>query len=579
MPEHTTNSHASAVPSIRAQADGMPSPEDVHERVHTAASRQTGTTESGKTLDVDALMGRVRQEMAKRGAATEGWFDPVDETVTGAHWRPAAQRLPDRDQFALADFLRFDDEDFIDVAYRTLLRRPANDEGSRSYLDALRHGVISKVEVLGLIRFSDEGRRQSVHVAGLLRPYKLHRWRRLPVIGWFLSMGMAVARLPRLALRLQGIEAAAAHETQALGRWVNHIDVAVAKRLLRAEDDLRALRSELDEVNTAFKTALAALNARLEAHEPAFKTALAALNARVEAHETKAHESNLQHEAALASLKDWIRDDQRSLRSALDRLTVFLDTMMRQRARGVESGGANQIHALEQQQALNQQYASFENTFRGERNEIKKRVAYYLESLANAGIEPGRDDVILDLGSGRGEWLEVLAERGYRGRGVDLNREMLKESQARGHEVVEADVLDYLKAQESGSFAAISSMHLVEHLPYATLVELLDEALRVLRPGGVLILETPNPENVRVGSCMFYMDPTHLNPIPPLLLQWLVQVHGFEQATIERLSEHRGKPDLVPVPDDVPGSAQINQLIEWFTVPPDYAVIARRPLS
>jgi len=561
MPQSTTNSHASAFASAATQADEAPAQQEMNERIHKGASRQSVVSDSGKALDVDAVMSQVRHEMARRGAATEGWFDPVDETVTGAHWRPAAPRLPERDQFALADFLRFDDEDFIDVAYRTLLRRPANDEGSSSYLDALRHGAVSKVEVLGSIRFSDEGRRQAVHVDGLLLPYKLRRWRRLPVVGWFLGMGMAVARLPRLTLRLQGMEASAAHETQMLGRWVNRIDAAVAKRLLRAEDELLALRNEFEEVGRAFKAA----TAKLEAHE-------AELHESYIRHEAKLHESDIRHEAALASLNERVRKDQRSLRGTLDRLTVFLDMTMRQHAGGTELGAAGQAQEQEQQ------YASFENTFRGERDQIKERVTYYLGSLAKAGIEPGGDDVILDLGSGRGEWLEVLAERGYCGRGVDLNREMVKESQTRGQEVVEADVLGYLKAQDSDSFAAISSMHLVEHLPHATLVQLLDEVLRVLRPGGVLILETPNPENVRVGSCMFYMDPTHLNPIPPLLLQWLVQAHGFEQATIERLSEHRGEPDLVPVPEDVPGAPQINQMIEWFTVPPDYAVIACKPL-
>jgi O-antigen chain-terminating methyltransferase len=549
MPESTTNLNTN--PSARAakQADDTPARHDMNARTHADAPRQSVVSDSGNALDVDAVMSRVRHEMAKRGAGTEGWFDPLDETVTGAHWRPAAPRLPDRDQFALADFLRFDDEDFVDVAYRTLLRRPANDEGSRSYLDALRHGAASKVEVLGSIRFSDEGRRHSVHVDGLLRPYKLHRWRRLPVIGWFLGMGMAVARLPRLALRLQGMEASSAHETQALGRWVNRIDAAVAKRLLHAEDDrhklhgdLQALRGEFDKANAE----LAAATTRLESHE-----------------------------SALAAFNDRVRNDQRSLRTALDRLSVFLDTMMQQRS----DGGGPPVPDQARARTMEQHYASFEKIFRGERGEIKRRVAHYLGTLAAAGIQPGEDDIIIDLGSGRGEWLEVLAEHGFRGRGVDLNRGLLKESEALGHEVVEADVLAYLKIQDNDSIAAVTSMHMVEHLPHAILIQLLDESLRVLRPGGVLVLETPNPENVLVGSCRFYMDPTHLNPIPPPLLQWTVQACGFDQVTIERLSEHRGKPDLVPVAEDSPGAAQINQMIAWFTAAPDYAIVARKPAT
>jgi O-antigen chain-terminating methyltransferase len=572
MPEPTPPSCANAFADAAKGADDIPAPHEVNERVSAETSRQSGAPGNGKGLDVDAIMSRVRHEVAKRGATTEGWFDPMGETITGAHWRPVAPRLPPRDQYALSDFLRFNDEDLVDVAYRTLLRRPANDDGSRSYVDALRHGAVSKVEVLGSIRFSDEGRRQSVHVDGLLRPYTLHRWRRIPVVGWFVGMGMALVRLPRLALRLQGMEAAAAHETQALGRWVNHVDAAVAKRMLRTEDDLRALRDEFSELNRAFEAA----TARLEANEAKLHESNTRRQAEIkesnDRYEAMLHDSAVRHDAALKSLNERVLKDQRSLRGMLDRLTVFLDATMRQHADGAATGPHEQTPSREQQ------YLSFENAFRGDRGEIKDRVAYYLDPLAKAGIEPAGENVILDLGSGRGEWLEVLAERGYCGRGVDLNREMVKESQARGHEVVEADVLSFLKAQEGDSFAAISSMHLIEHLPHAALIQLLDEAVRVLRPGGVLILETPNPENVRVGSCMFYMDPTHLNPIPPLLLQWLVQTRGFEQATIERLSDHRGKPDLVPVSEDVPGAAQINQMVEWFTVPPDYAVIARKPL-
>lgn len=502
-----------------------------------------------RTLDVDAIMRRVRSELSKRGMAGDGTSGPAAQTLAGTHWRPVAPRLSERDRYVPADFFRFDDEDFIDVAYRTLLRRPANDKGSRDYLAALRSGAASKIEILGLIRFSEEGMRQSVHVDGLLLPYKLHRWRRFPIVGWFLGMGMALARLPRLARQLQVIEASAARETQALGRWANRLDVAATKRVLQGEYESSVLREELAKASAETRK-LAAIQEALDA---------------------TVRDNDDEHKAEFAKLNEALRSDHRRLLAMLERLTVYLDGAARQPAAG---GGA----IASESQSMEQQYASFEEVFRGERNQIKQRVAHYLGVLAAAGIVPDGGEIILDLGSGRGEWLEVLAEHGYRARGVDLNQGMLKESEARGHDVIEADVLSYLKAQDGDSFAAITSMHLVEHLPHPALVQLLDEALRVLRPGGVLILETPNPENVLVGSCTFYMDPTHLNPIPPLLLQWLVQARGFEQAAIERLSEHRGEPEMLPVSDTVPGAAQINRMIDRFTAPPDYAVIARKCL-
>lgn len=629
-----------------------------------SAQRAAGPEERPSSVpapDAKEIMTRVRAEIARRrgGNVTLGESVESGTPVTVLEyplpsWQPVATRLPDKPQYALNDFLRFDDADFVDVAYRTLLRRPADPEGRLGYLDALRSGAISKVEILGLIRFSNEGRSQVVHVDGLLLPYKLHRWRHVRVVGWLLGMGMAIARLPRLAWRLQGMEASAARETQELGRLLNHVEDALKSRFADVDGTLGGLRAELaqsvmsrvealrvvsarvgalqatvEAANGALRASdverasqHAAVNETLAAHEArhsefaealqsgttklrrnveAVSAALQASNSdrasqhaevreTLTAHEVRRAEfaAALQasdaarlrgysetvnrltvHDAALARLEEQTRSDHRALRAVLDRLAVFLDASARQ-VRKATDGDEDDEPSLEEQ------YESFEQTFRGDREQIKQRAAHYLGTLAAAGIAPGDEGVVLDLGSGRGEWLEVLAEHGYHGRGVDSNRGMLKASESRGHEVVEADALAYLRAQPDGSFATITSMHMVEHMPHPVVIQLLDEALRALRPGGLLILETPNPENVLVGSCMFYMDPTHLHPIPPPLLQWTVQVRGFEQVAIERLAEHRGSADLTPVSDEVPGAAQINQMVAWFTAPPDYAVIARK---
>ena len=272
-----------------------------------------------QTLDVDAIMRRVRSELSKRGVVDDGNSGPATQTIAGTHWRPVASRLPERDRYVPADFFRFDDEDFIDVAYRTLLRRPANDKGSRDYLAALRSGAASKIEILGLIRFSEEGMRQSVHVDGLLLPYKLHRWRRLPVVGWFLGMGMALARLPRLARQLQVIEASAARETQALGRWVNRLDAAATKRLLQAESESSLLRDDLAKASTEIRKVAAAQEA---------------LDATLEALDSTLRDNDAGHKAELAKLNEALRSDHRRLLAMLERLTVYLDGATRQPAAG-----------------------------------------------------------------------------------------------------------------------------------------------------------------------------------------------------------------------------------------------------
>ncbi|MGH8128170.1 MAG: methyltransferase domain-containing protein [Gammaproteobacteria bacterium] len=634
--------------------------------VQPVAGPAGSSTEPSSTPQLSAgeVMARVRAEVARQRAGNALPVAPIESGVTpgpgNVHdhplpaWQPAAVRLPEQAQYVLNDFLRFNDADFIEVAYEKLLRRPADPEGLSGCLSALRSGALGKVEILGLIRFSEEGRRQGVHVNGLLLPYKLHRWRHVRVLGWFLGMGVAVWRLPRLAWRLQGMEASAAHEAQETGRLLGRIENAVERRFVDTDGAINSMRTELAQSMISRVEGLRVVSARIEALQATVEStgeALrasdrerasqhAAVNETLAAHEARhaefaetlqgsttelhrhieavsnalqasdaerasqraevketlaAHEASRAefaqalgasdagrlreyreaanrltvHDAALARLEEQTRSDHRALRAVLDRLTVFLDASARQARKGSDES--------DEEPSLQEQYASFEQTFRGEREQIKQRAAHYLGTLASAGIEPGDAGAVLDLGSGRGEWLEVLAEHGHHGRGVDSNRGMLRASEARGHDVVEADALDYLHAQPNGSFAAITSMHMVEHMPYPVVIQLIEEALRVLRPGGVLILETPNPENVLVGSCMFYMDPTHLHPIPPPLLQWTVQVRGFEQVEIERLSENRGSPDLLPVSAEVPGAEQINQMVAWFTAPPDYAVVARKP--
>lgn len=96
-----------------------------------------------------------------------------------------------------------------------------------------------------------------------------------------------------------------------------------------------------------------------------------------------------------------------------------------------------------------------------------------------------------------------------------------------------------LQSQADQSLIALTGFHIAEHLPFEVLQLLVMHTLRVLKPGGLLILETPNPENVSVGTCSFYMDPTHNHPLPPPLLEFLPIHYGFNRAITVRLQEKR----------------------------------------
>ena len=152
-------------------------------------------------------------------------------------------------------------------------------------------------------------------------------------------------------------------------------------------------------------------------------------------------------------------------------------------------------------------YRSFEERHRGSVEEIKRRLSFYLPFLAGLkDIYP--DGVIADIGCGRGEWLEILNENGIVNIGVDLDDGMLARAREAGLNVQKMDCLQFLQSQADQSLIALTGFHIAEHLPFEVLQQLVMHTLRVLKPGGLLILETPNPENVSVGTCSFYMDPT-----------------------------------------------------------------------
>jgi SAM-dependent methyltransferase len=208
-------------------------------------------------------------------------------------------------------------------------------------------------------------------------------------------------------------------------------------------------------------------------------------------------------------------------------------------------------------------YRAFEERHRGSREAIMQRLRIYLPFvLPVAHAHP--DAVCLDLGCGRGEWLQLLGEHGLAAEGVDLDAGMLEAARAQGLRVRQADAIGVLQELPEAQLAVVSAFHLAEHLPFEDLKTLVAQACRVLMPGGLLILETPNPDNLQVATSNFYLDPSHRKPIPAALLAFLTEHAGFARSKVLGLQQSPGlrfKSDLNL--QDVLGGAS-----------PDYAVIA-----
>jgi len=219
--------------------------------------------------------------------------------------------------------------------------------------------------------------------------------------------------------------------------------------------------------------------------------------------------------------------------------------------------------------ALDSFYLSFENRFRGSRTEIKKRIQFYLPFLASAHAgKKGRP--ILDLGCGRGEWLELLKENKLNARGVDLNSAMIAQCKEHHLDVIYRDALDYMRSLRANSQGGVTGFHIIEHLPFETLMDFFREARRILKPGGVAMFESPNCKNLVVGAANFNIDPTHRNPVFPETAELMLQSHGFERIRIEYLTP------VADVQFDA-GTKELATLKDLLYGPQDFGIIAYKP--
>ena len=214
-------------------------------------------------------------------------------------------------------------------------------------------------------------------------------------------------------------------------------------------------------------------------------------------------------------------------------------------------------------------YLDFENQHRGTREEIKSRLMVYLPLLRSADLGSSQMP-ILDLGCGRGEWLEILGEAGLESRGVEKNSQLFKFSRNLGGKVVQADAIEYLNSLAPNSYGAITAFHVVEHINPDLLLLLAQQVIKALKPGGLVIFETPNPERTEVGSFKFYLDPTHYKPVPSSLLHFILEYSGFERLSVMGLHPPHNL-------DQGKSSSERENTQEQFNGFLDYAITGWKP--
>ena len=229
-------------------------------------------------------------------------------------------------------------------------------------------------------------------------------------------------------------------------------------------------------------------------------------------------------------------------------------------------------------------YLGFEDRFRGSEEEIRARLADYAPYFDGASN-------VLDVGCGRGEFLALLKERGVAAKGLDLNPEMVEACRARGLDVSGGDALAVLRGLPDESLGGLIAVQVIEHLEPAYLSEFLQTAYYKLRPGSRLVLETINPACWVAFFESYIRDLTHVRPIHPETLQYMLHASGFsavelvyrapiaEDARLQRVTprpEHFGEaPD--PMTELVSAfNRNMDRLNGRLFTFQDYAAVARR---
>ncbi|MBS0319972.1 MAG: methyltransferase domain-containing protein [Proteobacteria bacterium] len=431
-----------------------------------------------------------------------------------------------------------DGEAFVSLAWRTMLGRDPDPVTAAAWVVELERGQMDRLDVIAELADSAEGRARGVELAGLDAARQRRAWARWPLVGPVARRIAAVWRLPATLRRVEAL----AQRIEAIRRTTDELGQATGRSDARIAEWGRDMATAASSAHAA----IADMDARLQRS----------------------------HDEVAAQLVEQ-REVQRVAILEAERARDAAEARMLERVESIESAIEEAFGVALPREDLEAFYVRFEDRFRGSRGEIKSRVATHLGAVEAALTRVGQSTAgVLDVGAGRGEWLELLAERGIPARGIDRSAAMVSMCRNAGLDVVEADALGYLAAVAPRSLAAVTIFHVVEHLPFSTLVILVERALSALAPGGCLIVETPNPENLRVGACYFYLDPTHRRPLPPDVMRFLLEDRGFVDVEVRRL---HAMPDSLRLPGD--GSAGAKALDALVSGPQDYAVIGTRPLQ
>jgi 2-polyprenyl-3-methyl-5-hydroxy-6-metoxy-1,4-benzoquinol methylase len=206
-------------------------------------------------------------------------------------------------------------------------------------------------------------------------------------------------------------------------------------------------------------------------------------------------------------------------------------------------------------------YARFAEAFRGSEERVRAGQQIYVADFKNCTN-------VLDIGCGRGEFLELMREAGVPARGIDSSLESIALCREKALPAETADLFDYLRGLGEGELDGIFCAQVVEHLPPERLPEMIRLAASRLDRNGVLVIETPNPDCLAIFATYFYLDPTHARPVPEKLLTFYLSEFGIGNLEVRRLEQ---------AVDSMPSLAELpNAFRQAFFGGLDYAIVGKK---
>lgn len=532
-------------------------------------------------IDLTELRSRIRNAVAQQGTEAGVPVSAVAPaldrpTSNGSHSREAPEfpRLTLQpefhpnvdDSYHVNDLLQYHDRHFVRAAYRAILKREPDEPGIQSNLQNLRTGAFNKIDILAGLRFSAEGREKRVSITGLRLPALVRQLGRVPIVGYLFQLVVALARLPVLIHMQRQSEAYLINQNQQIADHIEQLTARITEENIKRSSEYAQLAQRHEQLVAAQHTLKEEFYARLAREEAKLTGAQQVIRNEIYARLAEGQNHITQHARSLTELVEE-RVNQFSqrlqhVRTQVGAQEARLGRLLEETSKHLPEAVKPEELAEERTHFRDALYSSFEDRFRGTRTEIKDRFRIYLPILKTAGIASD----IIDLGCGRGEWLEILKEEGWQARGVEINHAAIESCRRRGLEVIDEDALTYLLSLAPNSLNAVTCFQLIEHLDFEILIKLVDQILTVLRPGGLVIMETPDPENVLVSSHNFYLDPSHRHPLPSELMQFLLESRGASRVEVMRLNpleSHKLEGD----------GELIERFNHYFYGPMDYGVV------